>query len=266
MPQVTITSSKGLVQTSGSGFTVSDVELVRSNETVTPTSGASWEVVCKADSSSDLDGAYFHLYAQDGASYGVWFEVDSSGTTVPAGATSGIDNQIAVAFAEDATAATIATAIVSAINLDATASYDFEAVDDGGGTFTVYALFTGSMTTTTETPATGVTSVTLTDGSDDVEAIDASIECSLLKVGNSVAAVELASLLDDGSVVGQRKNLIFKGHATGEVNVGGSFLSAGSSASLLSMASSTASTYAVASLVWNGSAWVVVHNVNVTAS
>jgi hypothetical protein len=267
MPKVTISSSKGLEQTSGSGFSVSDVELVRSNETVTPTSGASWEIVCKADSSSDLDGDYFHLYAQDGTSYGVWFEVDSSGTTVPAGATSGIDNQVAVEFAEGASAAVVAAAIVLAINTDATALYDFEAVDDGGGTFTVYVLFTGAMTTTTETGAPdAVTSVTLTDGSDAIEAIDEDIECSHLIVGNAVAVVELASLLADGSVVGQRKNLIFKGHATGEVNVGGSFSSAGSAASLLSMTAHSASHHGVAMLVWNGSAWTVVHNVNVTAS
>jgi hypothetical protein len=267
MPQVTISSSKGLEQTSGSGFSVSDVELVRSNESITP-SGGSYLVTCVADVGGSLDGKYFILYNQDGDSYGIWFDHGDSGTAAPgATAFTATDNKVEVkTVANGNTAAQVATAIQGAIDGDATANLDFEVVDNSDGTITVYALHAGAMTTTTENAGDSGFTVALTDGSDTAATVDADVECSMLSVGSDVTDMDLVTVLGNGSTVGQRKNLIFVGAANGEVNVGGTFFSGGAPATLLSMNTNSVAHGAVASLVWSGSAWVVVHNVNVTAS
>jgi hypothetical protein len=263
MPKVTISSSKGLEQTSGSGFAVSDVELVRSNESITP-SGGSYLVTPEANTTSSLLNLHFILYAQDGGSYGVWFDDGVSGSDPGIG-----DAQIQVVLTTSDTKTEVAAAIATAINLGAPANADFEAVADGE-TVIVYALHAGAMTTTTTDlilagDSTGT--VVLTDGSDTGATVDEDVECSLLSVGTDVALMDLVTVLGNGSSVGQRKNLIFVGAASGEVNVGGEFASAGTTGlSLLSMATNSASHRAVASLVWDGTYWVVVHNVNVTAS
>jgi len=264
MPQVTISSSSGLEQTSGSGFSISDVGLVRSNESITPV-GASYLITCTADTAGSLNGTYFVIYAQDGDSYGVWFDNNNDGTPVPAGA-GAATNQVEVNFADASSITTVATAIQAAIDGDATASADFEVVDNGDGTLTVYTLQAGTMSDTTEDAGDSGFTIALTDGSSTAATIDADVETSLLTVGSDIAGMDLVTVLGNGSFVGQRKNLIFVGAASGEVNVGGTFLSAGSAVSLLSMTTNTAAHRGVAGLVWNGTQWSVVHNVNVTAS
>ena len=263
MPQVTISSSKGLEQTSGSGFSVSDVELVRSNESITP-SGGSYLVTCLENAASSLNNLYFILYAQDGESYGVWFNADGAGAEPVHGA----DNGIEVTLTTTETAAQVATKTATAIDGDATANLDFEAIAVGAA-LTVHANYAGAMTTTTASAGTAIVAgftVALTDGSDTAATVDADVECSMLSVGSDVVDKDLVAVLSNGSSVGQEKNLIFVGAADGEVNVGGTFFSGGAPATLLSMNTNSVAHGAVASLVWSGSAWVVVHNVNVTAS
>jgi hypothetical protein len=266
MPQVTISASKGLEQTAGSGFTVSDVEMTRSNESITP-SGASYLVTCVANVASSLNNLHFVLYDQAGNSYGIWFDADNAGSepVVMAAAT---DEQLEVDLTTNDTAADVATAIQGAIDADGTASADFEVVDNGDNTITVHALAAGAYTTTTEDAGDSGFTVALTNGSDTAATVDPDVECSLLAVGSDIADMDLVVTLGSGSVVGQRKNLVFAGVANGEVNVSGVFISgpAAASTTLLSMTANTAAHSAVAGLVWNGSAWVLVHSVNVTAA
>ena len=265
MPQVTINAAQGLEQTSGSGFTISGVELIRSNESITP-SGASYLVTCVADVTDSLDGTYFVIYAQGGDSYGIWIDTDDSGTAEPAGATAA-DNQLEVTtIATNDDAATVAAAIQGAIDGDAGgAADDFEVVDNGDDTITIYTLTAGAMTDTTEDAGDSGFTVALTDGTDTGAALDADLECSLLSVGSDVVDMDLVATLPNGSTVGQRKMIILAGVANGEVNVSGTFHDA-TAATLLSLTTNTVDHHGVASLIWGGSAWAVVNKVNITSS
>ena len=264
MPQVVINASKGIEQTSGSGFTISGVELVRSTESITPSGGSYLVTVNDANVASSLNNLYFVLYNQAGDSYGIWLDANNAGAE-PAEATA-CDNQLEVDLTENDTAAEVATAIQDAIDNDAGgAADDFEVVDNGDDTITVYALAAGAMTDTTEDAGDSGFTVALTDGTDTGAALDADVECSMLSVGNDVIDMDLVSTLPNGSTVGQRKMIILAGVANGEVNVSGTFHDT-TAAELISLTTNTASHHGVASLIWGGSAWVVVHKVNVTVS
>jgi len=265
MPKVTISSSKGLEQTSGSGFSVSDVELVRSSESITPTS-ASYTVTCIADDPADsLDDDSFVIYAQDGESYGIWFDV--AGTL--AGSAPGVsDFELEVAFASGATADAVATAIKTAIDADTgtiTSFGNMFTVIRVTNVLTIYVNETGALTTTSVVDsAAGIEVDLAADGS--AGDLDEDLECSLVSVGNEVSTLNTTVALASGSSVGQKKNIIFASAANGEVNVGGALSNAGSAAVLLSLTTPGASAAGAACLVWNGSAWVVTNTSNVTVA
>jgi hypothetical protein len=272
MPQVTISSSKGLVQTSGSGFTVSDVELVRSSESITP-EGARYTISCLgntfADAANSLDELYFVIYDNDGQSHGVWFDLTGSSSSPIT--TSDVDYVVEASPTADTThtATVIAGFVAAAINAHADASAEFEVVDNSDGTLTVYSVYAGEISHDATAEGDSAFTITLTDaGSTDDATIDEDVECTVLNIASDVVdASPLVATLAAGSVVGQRKNLIFVGATAGEVSAGGSFLNGSSAASLLSMTTNTATTHrAVASLVWNGTVWVVAHSLNVTAA
>lgn len=262
MPQVTITSSKGLVQTSGSGFTVSDVELVRSNESITPTGGV-YTVTCEGSDGTSLDQKYFVIYDQVGESYGMW--IDASGTTtVPSGASAvagDVDNELEiVGITGVRTATQVAALLASEINGAAAFLTEFFA-KSSAETLTIYVLDTGEMTTDTEDPGDTGFAVSLADGSDGD--LDEDVESTLITIGNDVEDVADQSVqLADGSSVGQRKNVMFAASSnTGcTIDVGGNFID---SALLLS---SQATKTGLATLVWNGSAWVAQTLINTTVA
>jgi len=265
MPKVTISSSKGLEQTSGSGFSVSDVELVRSTESITPVS-ASYTVTCIADDPADnLDDDSFVIYAQDGESYGIWFDVVGTAGGAPPEAST---YELEVVFASGVNAEAVATAIKTAIDADtgtATAFGNMFTVIRAVNVLTIYVNETGALVTSAVVDsAAGILVALAADGS--VGALDEDLECSLVSVGNEENTLNTTVALASGASVGQKKNIIFSSAANGEVNVGGALSNAGSAAVLLSLTTPGATAAGAACLVWNGSAWVVTNTSNVTVS
>jgi len=263
MPKVTISSSKGLEQTSGSGFSVSDVELVRSSESITPTGGVYTVTCIKEDTHTggSLLSKSFTIYDQNGASYGIWFDVGATDPAVPV-AIDATDSQIEVDISAAALASAVATALAAAIE---TASSEHECVVDGDDVL-IYVLDSGAMTTDTEDDGDSEFTVSLVDGSSGD--LDEDVETSLITIGNDEATVVLQSVaLANGSTAGQRKNVMFAVSSTSATMiVGGNLWGGGSAKTLLT---STATKAGVACLVWSGSTdigWIVVNSVNVTAS
>lgn len=256
MPQVTISSSKGLEQTSGSGFSVSDVELVRSNESITPT-GAVYTVTCineDAHSTTTLLSKSFTIYDQNGASYGIYFDVGATNPGVP-GAISATDTKIEVELTAVMTATEVATAIAAAVEA---ASAEHECVEVAG-VVSIYVLDAGAMTTDTEDAGDSEFTVTLVDGS--AGDLDADTEASLITIGNDVGTVVLQSVqLADGSSVGQRKNVMFAASSTSAtIDVGGNFRGG-------LLLSSEATKPGLATLVWDGTKWVAQTLINTSVA
>ena len=101
-------------------------------------------IVAEADSSGSLNQKFFQISDRNGT-VGVWIDVDNSGSTAPAGATS-LDRQIEVTgVVTDATSAQVATALASALNADA----EFGAVAVTA-TVTVTDAHTGTRTDATD--------------------------------------------------------------------------------------------------------------------
>jgi hypothetical protein len=260
MPKVTISSSKGLEQTSGSGLSVSDVELVRSNESITPTGGV-YTVTCIASAghtSTTLQDKYFIIYDQDGNSYGV--HLDASGGGTPPTAASDADFTLSAStHSEGSSATVIAASLATDINAAANFSDEFFA-KSSSETLTIYVLDAGEMTTDTEDEGDSEFTVSLADGSDGD--LDEDVETSHITIGNDVADVDEQSVqLANGSSVGQRKNVIFAANTTSAtINVGGAFSGGG-----LLLSSETLKT-GLATLVWDGSAWVPQTLINAAVS
>jgi hypothetical protein len=275
MPKVTISSSKGLEQTSGSGFSVSDVELVRSNESITPVSASYTITVGAAQVAVDdtYGGQYFNLEDAAGTELEFWFDTNASGSA-PSGVTSSTAQVIDIDLTGTTSIADICTAIAVAINSGSIAiNSDGDNMSDylfavaGATSVSVYVLETGEMTNSVPFAADNAGSLAVELASDGSSGdLDADVECSLISVGNEVSTLNTTAALADGSSVGQKKNIIFASAANGEVNVGGALSSAGSSAVLLSLSNPGASAAGAACLVWNGSAWVVTNTSNVAVS
>ena len=120
MPQVTISSSKGLEQTSGSGFSVSDVELVRSNESITPT-GAVYIITPSQAHDGAGDGGgidygtdWFELEDVDGNAFRFWFSTTAA-QTAP-GVAGGTEIEVDLGDDADKSVPQVCTAIQSAID------------------------------------------------------------------------------------------------------------------------------------------------------
>jgi len=86
----------------------------------------------RADAGGDLDAKYFTIYDEDG-SVGVWFDVDNSGTGIPAGASAANRAIEVTAVNTGDSAINVAAAVHSAINADA----KFTSIDNLDGTLTV---------------------------------------------------------------------------------------------------------------------------------
>jgi hypothetical protein len=99
-------------------------------------------IVTRADVSDDLDGTYFILQ-DDVGSVAFWFDVDNSGTTIPAGA-SAADRAVEITtITTDMAIGSVGTAVYTAIIADS----KFEAgSDDTAGTILVQASTVGIKT------------------------------------------------------------------------------------------------------------------------
>lgn len=129
------------------------------------------QVDCVADVSSALDGKYFKLYTGAGTGYYAWLDIASAADPAPAGFTA-----IPVVVASNASAATIAAAMVTAIN--AVSGFHAKAHPTTSGSFIILNELYGATTATVDgAAATGFTFTQLRAGSDyDLGYTDGNIE------------------------------------------------------------------------------------------
>ena len=166
MPSVEISSTQGIVSTSGSGFSLSGLPLVPNVENFEGLSSLSISGILAHDTDGDaaagtnvdLSDKYLRLCNAAGEDFYLWFDIGGIGTdpnTDNAISASITELAITNAAADLATIEDVANLIVDRINgtndfvADNGASGLFaEAVDEGGGAFsvTVYSLAVGRLT------------------------------------------------------------------------------------------------------------------------
>lgn len=130
-----------------------------------------WEITCVADVASSLNDTYFLIYDGANAGYYVWFDVAGAGTDPALAGKTGIS----VAIAANASAATVATAVQTAIDGNA----NFEATVSGA-TVEAWAVVAGQSTDWSDSAGLTATGFSFTQcqdgGSLDLGLIDGDIE------------------------------------------------------------------------------------------
>lgn len=260
MPKLNYSGAKGLFETTGSGFEVDGVSLLPGASDAVTLTGALTTVTCVADSGDNLDGKYFIIYDQAGNSYGLWFDIDDSGTTIPAGAAAATYNVEVATVVTDGNAAAVAAAVQGAIDGDATAAAAFEAVVDGSDVL-VYNIQVGSMTTTTEDAGDSGFTIAVTDVTSDASIPAAPMAQKTITVSRDVATVVQEIPLADGSAAGQEKFLQVAALTAGQIRFTGKFLNSTTVGTKLTFDAATGAAHGLY-CVWTGTHWFVVNKMS----
>jgi len=255
---------KGLVEESGGQFEVNGAPIAQDQHTDATYKGALYDGTMTLAGSSTLDGKYFIIYDKDGTSYGIWWDVDDSGTTAPTPADDADVTFEVTTVAGGNNASASAGATATALNGNATIGAKFEVVRSGTS-LKIYVLECGPLTTASVNNGDAGIGFTLTDGAGSaLPAIGAS-QVALVTAGDvtSVAA-ELAQ--PGGSVAGQRRLVhVTTAASNGSIVLTGNFSDSGThSHTKLTFGGATNDEYA--QLVWTGTAWLVVSEDGTTAS
>ena len=257
MPKLNYTSAKGLYEDTGSGFAVDGVSLLPGVSDAVTLTGALTTVTCVADVGDSLDGKYFIIYDQAGNSYGLWFDTDDDGTTIPAGASAATYSVEVATVNTGGNAGAVATAVQGAIDGDGTASAAFEAVVDGSDVL-VYNIQVGSMTTTTEDAGDSGFTVTLTDSTTDSSIPAAPMAQATVTCGRDVATVLQEIPLDDGGAAGQEKFIQLAALSSGQARFTGKFLNGVTAGTKLTFDAATGAANGLY-CIWTGTHWFVVN-------
>ena len=260
MPKLNYSGAKGLYETTGSGFAVDGVSLLPGASDAVTLTGALTTITCVADVGDSLDGTYFILYDQAGNSYGFWFDVDDSGTTIPAGAAAATYNVEITAIATSDSASTVATKVTAAIDGDATAGAAFEAVASTNDVL-VYNIQVGSMTDTTEDAGDSGFTIAVTDVTSDASIPAVPMAQKTITVSRDVATVVQEIPLADGSAAGQEKFLQVAALAAGQIRFTGKFLNSTTTGTKLTFDAATGAANGLY-CVWTGTHWFVVNKMS----
>jgi len=283
MPKVVYTASKGLVQESGSGFSVSGAQIQQASETLTNQLVDLVVAQAAAPAAQDdlWDGGYFLLYGAE-TEYVLYFTITGEPHIVPSVVKSSKaknQSKVEVEIAAAATDADIATAIETAVEaLSEFTAYRSTATLEIVGA-TPYAACDSAAAGTLSTELTGPTQTTTGSGSSTkalslntlvsiiqpcdanaaIAADDANVEAALAETGGGSPYT-----LADGTFVGQRKIIL-----TPNAHVNGVDITINKLLDLTHdgiVATDTVTTAAAQTnfmnLIWSGESWIELATVN----
>ena len=246
----------------GRGFRVKGFPVIPGLQPAETYTGGKYTITTRADSSDDLDGKYFILYDQAGVSYAWWFDIDDSGTTIPAGASAADNAYEITTVATDATANTVATAVGARI--DANAGTKFEAVV-ASNVVSTYVLAVGAMTTTTIDAGDSGFTIALPEGGVGASAIKYNpMAQATITAGTDVATVLTEMPLEDGAAAGQEKFIQFAATSAGQIVLTGNFCNGTTVGTKLTFNASTGAANGLY-MIWNGGSWFVVNKMSTQA-